>query len=381
MEDAQIYTDVIIGLGTNLGDREQNLQKAIQLIENQIGFAHNLSSVYRTSAMDFDGDEFLNMAIRCKTVLPAEVILKELLNIEKIMGRKSKKSDAYENRIIDLDLLLYGDQRLASEQLTVPHPHIAKRNFVVYPLLDLLDSNYKLPSTNTTLGKLKNRLEEPDREQFLPNSIRNFYLERFSNINFLAIEGNIGSGKTSLTKKIAEDFQAEAIFERFADNPFLPKFYKDQERFAFPLEMSFLADRYQQLSDTLAQGNLFYTFKVADYYVVKSLIFSRITLSQEEYDLYARLFNMMYKELPKPDLYIYLHQSTERLLHNIAKRGRSYESEIKPDYLEKIEGGYASYLKSQNKVRALSISMETVDFMKSQQDYLHLLDQIISALP
>jgi len=143
----------------------------------------------------------------------------------------------------------------------------------------------------------------------------------FSAYNFIAIEGNIGAGKTSLTKMMARDFNAKTIFERFADNPFLPKFYEDAERFAFPLEMSFLADRFQQISEDLAQLDLFKDFIIADYEVFKSLIFSKVTLSEEEFLLYRKLFYLVYKDIKRPDLYVYLHQDVENLKDNIKKRG------------------------------------------------------------
>lgn len=139
----------------------------------------------------------------------------------------------------------------------------------------------------------------------------------FSKYNYIAIEGNIGAGKTSLAHKIALDFNAKLVLERFADNPFLPKFYEDNARYAFPLEMSFLADRYQQISDDLSQFELFKDFIVSDYDVFKSLIFAKVTLLPEEFTLYRKLFHIMYKDMVKPDLYIYLYQNTERLLRNI----------------------------------------------------------------
>ena len=144
--------------------------------------------------------------------------------------------------------------------------------------------------------------------------------------NFIAIEGNIGSGKTSLSKMLAKEFDAKLILEQFADNPFLPKFYEDRKKYAFPLEMSFLAERYQQLSDEIIHTEQFSPFTVSDYYVFKSLVFAEITLEKEEYKLYKRLFLMMYNNLVKPDLVVYLYQNTDRLLYNIKNRGRVYKS-------------------------------------------------------
>jgi len=198
----------------------------------------------------------------------------------------------------------------------------------------------------------------------------------FKNCNYIAVEGNIGAGKTTLVSKIAEDFNAKTVLERFADNPFLPKFYKDQNRYAFPLEMSFLADRYQQISDDLAQFDLFKDFVVADYHIFKSLIFAKITLADDEYRLYSNLFHIIYKEMPKPDLYVYLYQNSERLLQNIKKRGRSYEQEIPAEYLDKINTGYLDYIKSQTDLNVLIIDVSDRDFVKNHADYLFILNEI-----
>ena len=196
--------------------------------------------------------------------------------------------------------------------------------------------------------------------------------------NFIAIEGNIGSGKTSLSKMLAEEFHAKLILEQFADNPFLPKFYEDQKKYAFPLEMSFLAERYQQLSDETIQPELFSPFIVSDYYVFKSLIFAEITLEQEEFKLYKRLFMMMYNNLVKPDLFVYLYQNTDRLLDNIKNRGRTYEKEIRANYLELIHKGYMSFVKKQNELKVLVIDVSEIDFVNNKEDYIKLKNIILN---
>jgi deoxyguanosine kinase len=186
---------------------------------------------------------------------------------------------------------------------------------------------------------------------------------------YIAIEGNIGAGKTTLSTKISEDFNAKLVLERFADNPFLPKFYEDQNRYAFPLEMSFLADRYQQLTDDLAQFDLFKDFIVADYHIFKSLIFAKVTLHEDEYRLYKTMFDIIYKEMPKPDLYVYLYQNTTQLLENIKNRGRAYEQQIPAEYLEKINQGYLDYIKTQTHLNVLIIDVSDKDFVENQEDY------------
>jgi len=178
---------------------------------------------------------------------------------------------------------------------------------------------------------------------------------------------------------IAKDFNAKIILERFADNPFLPKFYEDNDRYAFPLEMSFLADRYQQLSDDLAQFDLFKNFIVSDYYIFKSLIFAQVTLQKEEYFLYRKMFDIMYKEISKPDLYIYLYQNTPRLLENIKKRGRDYEQNISPEYLDKIHQGYNTFIKTEENLNTLIIDVSDKDFLNSPNDYKDVIDSIKNA--
>jgi len=158
--------------------------------------------------------------------------------------------------------------------------------------------------------------------------------------NFIAIEGNIGAGKTSLAKMIAKDKNAKLILERFKDNSFLPKFYKEPDKYAFPLEMSFLADRYQQLKDDLSKIELFSSFILADYFIDKSLIFSRKTLKQDEYALYSRLFKIITSSLPKAELLVYLYLKPEHLKSNILKRARDYEKDIELSYLDNIQKSY-----------------------------------------
>nr|MBC8147774.1 deoxynucleoside kinase [Bacteroidota bacterium] len=143
--------------------------------------------------------------------------------------------------------------------------------------------------------------------------------------NYIAIEGNIGAGKTSLSTRIAEQFNAKLILENFEDNSFLPKFYKEPDKYAFPLEMSFLAERYQQLKDRLTDQDLFKSFTISDYFINKSLIFSRKTLQKDEYLLYSKLFEIIISSLPQPDLLVYLYLDIDKLKSNIIKRGRLYE--------------------------------------------------------
>jgi len=195
---------------------------------------------------------------------------------------------------------------------------------------------------------------------------------------FVVIEGNIGAGKTSLATRISEEYKAKLILERFADNPFLPKFYKDQGRYAFPVEMSFLADRYNQLKNDLQSKELFSSFTIADYYFMKSLIFAKNTLASDEYNLYSQIFQIIYQALPKPDLYVYLHQDSNNLLENIRNRGRDYESEISGKYLRSIQQGYFDFFKQQPDLPIVVIDMNGSDFVNKSCDFEAIIRLLFS---
>ncbi|OXA99326.1 2-amino-4-hydroxy-6-hydroxymethyldihydropteridine diphosphokinase [Flavobacterium oncorhynchi] len=366
---------VVLSIGSNQGNRLENIESCINLIHQEVGTVIKVSKLYETPAWGFESDAFYNCALLLHTASSAQKILNQVLKVEKQLGRIRSNKEGYQSRIIDVDLIIYDDEIIESEKLQVPHPLMQNRNFVLLPISDL-KLDWKHPVFQKSISELI--AVSPDDSvctvvQDLKNPLHEIALEHF---NYIAFEGNIGAGKTTLVHKIADDFNAKTVLERFADNPFLPKFYKDQNRYAFPLEMSFLADRYQQLSDDLAQFDLFKDFIVADYHIFKSLIFAKITLAEDEYRLYRNLFDIIYKEMPKPDLYVYLYQNTERLLQNIKKRGRSYEQNIEAEYLDKINNGYLEYIKSQFDLNVLIIDVSNRDFVKKQEDYLFVLDEI-----
>jgi deoxyadenosine/deoxycytidine kinase len=197
-------------------------------------------------------------------------------------------------------------------------------------------------------------------------------------LNYLVIEGNIGSGKTTLAQMISEKYQAKLVLEQFADNPFLPKFYENQDQYSFPLEMAFLAERYNQLNRELSHFELFSAFTISDYYFMKSLIFAQNTLQPDEYNLYRQFFTIIYEKMPKPDLYVYLHKETDSLLKNIAMRGRTYESFITKEYLEKIAQGYFGYFRQQTDFPILIIDTNGIDFVKNSVDFEKLTTTILN---
>jgi deoxyguanosine kinase len=367
---------IFLSLGSNLGNRQENIALCIALLHQNVGTVVAVSSLYESSSWGFESSNFYNCVVKIHSHKSATKVLKLIFKIEKELGRTRSNDNLYQPRTIDVDILSYDDVVLETETLTLPHKHLHERNFVLFPLQEIapfwvhpvLNKSVSQLIVNTTdagFCKIVGKLKQLPLENFSINSY-----------NYIAIEGNIGAGKTTLVHKLAEDFNAKMVLERFADNPFLPKFYKDQNRYAFPLEMSFLADRYQQISDDLAQFDLFKDFIIADYHIFKSLLFAKVTLHEDEFRLYKTLFDIIYKEIPKPDLYIYLYQNTDRLLQNIKKRGRSYEQDIPADYLDKINNGYLDYIKTQKDLNALIIDISDLDFVKNQSDYLYIIERI-----
>ncbi len=198
---------------------------------------------------------------------------------------------------------------------------------------------------------------------------------------FIAIEGNIGAGKTTLSTLLANHFKARLVLEQFSDNPFLPEFYKNPEKVAFPLELSFLADRYGQLKQDLINLDLFNEITIADYFIYKSLIFASNNLKEDELLLYQRIFDIIASSLPKPDLLIYLYLDTDQLQRNIQKRGRVYELEIKTDYLEQIQNRYLAFLKGLPNQKILIIDMQGVDFVNDKSKFEQIIQLLLKDYP
>ncbi len=201
------------------------------------------------------------------------------------------------------------------------------------------------------------------------------------NYNFIAIEGTIGAGKTSLATMLAARHQTRLVLEQFEDNDFLPKFYRNPEKYAFPLELSFLASRFQQMKSEMHMSHCFKPVTISDYFINKSLIFARKTLADDEYALYSRLFSIINLSLPKPDLLVYLYLSIDRLKSNIKLRGRPYEQDIETQYLEKIQQGYFEYIRQQSDMRILIIDANELDFVAFPEHFEQLEKMILQDFP
>ena len=198
---------------------------------------------------------------------------------------------------------------------------------------------------------------------------------------FIAIEGNIGAGKTTLSRRLAAEHNRRLILEEFSDNPFLPPFYREPERYAFPVELFFMAERHKQLQNELAQTDLFTNGVVADYIFVKTLLFARNTLPEEEFRLFSRLFKVMDAGFPNPDLIVYLHRPVAALQANIAKRGREYEQEMKDGYLTSVQQAYFSYFRTQQEVPVLVLNLGDLNFEEDSTVYDRMVDLMTNQYP
>ena len=189
----------------------------------------------------------------------------------------------------------------------------------------------------------------------------------------IAFEGLIGAGKTTLCKRVAESLNGRLVLEEFDDNPFLPRFYEEPERFAFSVELSFLAQRYHQLKRTTEQS-LFHACTVADYSIGKSLVFARVTLQEDEFVLFRDLYAILYGDLPRPDLLVYLYLPMGRVKERIVLRGRDYERTITIEYLSKLQEGYLDHLQRGGGTRVVVLDLSTADLLHDPTAYEQLLD-------
>ena len=195
------------------------------------------------------------------------------------------------------------------------------------------------------------------------------------NYHFIAIEGNIGAGKTTLAHMLSRHFNARLILEEFADNPFLGSFYQNPKQYAFPLELFFMAERYKQLKELIHTTDLFQNITICDYMFTKCLLFAKVNLPEEEFRLYQKLYDIIYQQLAKPDILIYLHVPVTQLQKNIKKRNRSYEQSIPDEYLFNLQLTYTNYLR-EHSIKTLIIDASNADFLGNEKHLKVILDAL-----
>ncbi len=194
--------------------------------------------------------------------------------------------------------------------------------------------------------------------------------------HYIAIEGNIGSGKTTLAHILSKKLNGRLVLEEFADNPFLPRFYENPQQYAFPLELFFMAERYKQLKELIATKDLFKSITISDYLFTKCLLFAKVNLSEEEFRLYHKLYDIIRQNLILPDILIYLHVPVQQLQKNIRKRNRSYEQNIPDEYLLNIQETYVSYIKQHN-IKTLFIDAHNADFLTNEK-HIRVIQEALS---
>ena len=368
------FNIVYLSLGSNLGDKINNLQTTLNLIDSKVGDVLLISSVYQTKAEGFVGEDFLNCCVSLRTSMEPKILIKELINIESQNGRLRSNRNIYESRSIDIDILFYEDKIINQHNLTIPHPRMNERNFVIKPLLDIAKSKIH-PVLNRTISEIDLDLGDTEIIKINDDLVLPV-IEKLKSIKNIVIEGNIGVGKTCLSEKLSKDLNKELILEGYMDNPFLEKYYENPDRYALNVELTFLTDRCRQLSDFNNQISLFSSGLVSDYDIFKSLVFAGISLKEIEYNLFRKIFTYMTKDLFKSNLIIYLLQSTEQLLENIKKRGRGFEKKIEKKYLDKINQGYLNYLKNNSDLNIIYVDVSDLDFVESKTDYFELLYRV-----
>jgi deoxyguanosine kinase len=192
--------------------------------------------------------------------------------------------------------------------------------------------------------------------------------------NFIAIEGNIGAGKTTVCTMLSQDFPCRLILEQFTDNPFLPLFYDQPERYGFPVELFFMTERHKQLQEAFAAADMFTPLSISDYFFIKTLLFAKNNLNEEEFRLFQRLFEVLNSTFPKPDLLVYLHRSVDDLMLNIKKRGRQFETDISAEYLTEIQNVYFEYFRTELSLPIVIVDVENIDFIENKKYYERLVD-------
>ncbi|MCL2689528.1 MAG: deoxynucleoside kinase [Chitinispirillia bacterium] len=197
-------------------------------------------------------------------------------------------------------------------------------------------------------------------------------------VNYLCIEGVIGAGKTSLCNLLRDRFSARLVLEEVDENPFLPKFYTDRNSYAFQTQLWFLLSRYKQISVMVAQQDLFHSVTISDYMFAKDRIFASMNLRDEELSLYNNIARLLEASAPRPDLVVYLQESTDTLIKRIEKRGREFEANIDPRYIEELNESYNYFFSHYTASPLLIINADDIDFVYNNAHLDEITGQIVS---
>ncbi|MCS7228464.1 MAG: 2-amino-4-hydroxy-6-hydroxymethyldihydropteridine diphosphokinase [Candidatus Kryptonium sp.] len=368
-----------LGIGSNLGDRIKYIQRALvalsKLPRTKIT---KISSLYETEPYGKkDQPWFINIVVEILTELSPFELFKKCKSIEKILGRQSR--ERWMEREIDIDILLYGDVVISTDEIQIPHPDMHNRRFVLIPLGEIAPKAIH-PVFKKSISELLIECKDTTKIIHIPEKIdlKNIIEPEVKEAKYIAIEGVIGVGKTSLAKLLGERLNAKIVLEQYYENPFLEKFYQNRERYAFQTQIFFLLSRYRQQMELL-QRDLFHEYLITDYIFDKDKIFAHINLKGDELKLYEMLVSLLEKNIPVPDLVIYLQASVERLMYNIRKRGRPFERNISEDYIRELSEAYNEFFFNQyKKSPVLVINVTEIDFVGSGEDFEDLMEKILS---
>lgn len=371
---------VWLALGSNVGDRAAQLRKALESLREIADGGMRVSKIYETEPVGPGPQEnYLNLCVRLTTVLNPRQLLEFCKEAETRIGRIPR--GRWAPREIDIDILAFEDQTLREADLVLPHPGIAERQFVLVPLAEI-DPDAVLPGFRDSVARLlynaratqgtsdirEYRLLPGGSTASLPDHLR-----------YVAIEGVIGAGKTTLVRLLGERLGGQTLFEEFENNPFLADFYKDRHRFAFQTQIFFLLSRFRQIQDYFQQQDLFRPQVVSDYMFAKDKIFATQNLDENEMSLYLRLSGLMERQLPKPDYVVYLQADTKTLLSRIKQRDRDYERNIDEGYIEALNQAYNDYFHYYDASPLLIVNTNHLDFVRKADDLNLLIEQILKA--
>ena len=370
---------VWLALGSNVGDRATWLRRALESLREISSGGLRVSKIYETPPFGPGPQEkYLNLCLRLSTVLDPRQLLDYCKQLEIRLGRVSR--GRWEPREIDIDILSFEGERFREEGLTLPHPGIAERQFVLVPLAEI-DPDLVLPGFTDSVSRLLQKAREaqgaddireyrllPGGSTTLPDRLR-----------YVAVEGVIGVGKSTLVRLLGERLGAQTLFEEFENNPFLADFYRDRNRFAFQTQVTFLLSRFRQIRDYFQQQDLFRPQVVSDYMFAKDKIFATQNLDENEMALYLRLSEMMERQLPKPDYVVYLQADTKTLMGRIKQRDRDYERSMDEHYIESLNQAYNGFFHYYEASPLLIVNTNHIDFVRKADDLNLLIDQILKA--
>lgn len=370
---------VWLALGSNVGDRAGNLRKALEILREITTGMFRVSRIYETEPVGPGPQErYLNLCVRLTTTLNPRQLLEYCKEAEVRVGRVTR--GRWEPREIDVDVLAYEGVTLREADYTLPHPGLPERQFVLVPLAEI-DADTILPGHRDSVARLlANNIESQG-----PSDINEYRLLPAGSVTlpdhlrYVAIEGVIGAGKTTLVKLLGERLGGQTLFEEFENNPFLADFYKDRHRHAFQTQMFFLLSRFRQIQDYFQQQDLFRPQVVSDYMFAKDKIFATQNLDENEMGLYQRLAGMMERQLPRPDYVVYLQADTKTLMNRIKLRDRDYERNMDEVYIESLNRAYNNYFHYYDASPLLIVNTNHIDFVRKQDDLNLLIEQIMKA--